>query len=285
VKKLFLSLLIIAVVAGNAFAADQWDKLEPLGTRSASDIDAYVDTNNEALDRLLGKYRRGAEIVYASASTITVEAGEVACDNSGSSIRRWRQNTSSTTVTWSDIDTGSETGSTTYYLYAVADTDATTFTVEISTSSTAPSGATYYRRLGSFYNDSSSDIDQFEIVNDDGILDWQMIESKLNLYDSGWFAVSASTDYAKTHNLGTLEAIFCLYYATDSAGAGMQPVNIWHDSSVGQNATYGGMLISGTTTAITARTGQSGVQYYYNSSFQYTSYSSGYYRIIGVALE
>ena len=69
-----------------------------------------------------------------------------------------RQNTTATTVTWADIDTGAEAASTTYYVYAVADADATTATFMISANSSTPTGATYYKRIGSFYNDSSSNI-------------------------------------------------------------------------------------------------------------------------------
>ena len=43
-------------------------------------------------------------------------------------------------------------------MYAVADTDATTCTFLISTSSSAPTGATYYRKIGYFYNNSDGDI-------------------------------------------------------------------------------------------------------------------------------
>nr|NQU92748.1 hypothetical protein [Bacteroidota bacterium] len=55
-------------------------------------------------------------------------------------------------MTWADLDTGSESTGT-YYLYGNCDADATTFTVKISASSSAPTGATYYKQLGSFSND------------------------------------------------------------------------------------------------------------------------------------
>ena len=129
------------------------------GTTVVSDIDAVSYQNIvDPLDRLLSNYREGAELVYDSAAQVTMNAGEVVCSNAAGTIRKMRQNTSNTTVTWADIDTGAEAGSTYYYVYAVCDADATTFTATISTNSATPTGATYYQRLGQFYNNASSNI-------------------------------------------------------------------------------------------------------------------------------
>lgn len=149
---------IIVLMFANVYAADQWDKDEPLGTRNAADIDSYIQTNNEALDRLNINYRQGCEVVTDTASQIKVLAGSIAIPDSTPDVVRWRRNTSDTTVTWSDIDTGSEANSTQYYVYATADVDETGFRIVISTNSSAPSGYTYYRKIGYFYNDSSGDI-------------------------------------------------------------------------------------------------------------------------------
>ena len=140
-RKSILTLLFIIIAVPCALGADQWDKLEPLGTRQAADIDTYITTNNEAIDRLsLGNINQ-CGVVPASNATITVLAGEIAIPNAGESIVRYRRNTSATTVAWSDIDTGAEDTSKQYYVYAVADTDATTFTVKISTNATTPTGS------------------------------------------------------------------------------------------------------------------------------------------------
>jgi hypothetical protein len=42
-----------------------------------------------------------------------------------------------------------------------------------------------------------------------------------NIYDSGWFPVSATTTYTKDHNLGTDKVLVSVYSATDSSGTGM----------------------------------------------------------------
>lgn len=105
-------------------------------------------------------------IEYSSATTVTVSVGSVVCTNSGGTLNEIRRNTSSTNVTFSDIDTGAESASTTYYVYATCDADATTAAFKLSASSTSPSGITSYRKIGSIYNNASSDIDQNKIYNE-----------------------------------------------------------------------------------------------------------------------
>ena len=138
-----------------------------LGTENASDIDTASYENVVApLDRVLSNYKRGCQIDYLSVATLTVKAGEVMLSNAAGTVRLMQQNTSDTIVTWANIDAGAEAASTRYYIYAYQNTvTTTTFSIFISTSSSAPTGATYYKRLGSFYNDASSDITQID--NDD----------------------------------------------------------------------------------------------------------------------
>ena len=170
-KKLYLVLLLIlAFGVTPCWSANEWENISvdylDGDTVLFNDIDDEInDHMNEPLTRLLAGYRKEAKIVYATAATLTVEAGEVVCSNSAGTLRKMRRNTSSTTVEWTDIDTGSEAASTTYYVYAIADADATTFTIKITLSATAPSSVTYYAKLGSFYNNVSSNIEA--IVNDD----------------------------------------------------------------------------------------------------------------------
>jgi len=166
-RKIFSLVLILALAfTFNAYGADQWLKGQPAGSANLSDLDTLLQTNNEALDRLLSDYRSNCEITYTSASSITIAVGKVACSNSAGSIRKFRKNTSAVVATFSNLDTGSEADGT-FYVYAVADTDATTFTVSISASASSPSGATYYKRLGSFVNSSSDILNDETITNDD----------------------------------------------------------------------------------------------------------------------
>ena len=97
-------------------------------------------------------------VTKASASTLSVSTGAVMVKNSGQTNRIGRRNTSATTVTASDIDTGTLAVNY-YYVFAVADTAATTFTVKFSLSSTAPTGLTNFELIGWFYNETTSAID------------------------------------------------------------------------------------------------------------------------------
>ena len=190
-KKLFISIILIFGLCTIGYCADEWSKDEPLGTRSVSDIDYYVGINNEAQDRVLSNYNT-SNLVYNSAAQITATAGEVTCSNSDGSVRKMRSNTSATTVTWAMIDTGAEAGASTYYVWGNCDADATTVTFEISLSSTIAglTGITSAAKIGSFYNDASSNIDKDKIytraygnpVNDSS---GKNISKWLDIYDFG----------------------------------------------------------------------------------------------------
>lgn len=171
-KKILLVILVVLLSFGPAYAADinDWikgdgtDSIE--GTDSISDLDTLT-TNylQDPLDRLLTHYIYGCTLTYATAATITVGVGEVVCQNAGGTIRRFRKNTSTVTIDiTADLDTGAEANSTMYHIYAIADADATTFTCEFSASSSAPDGATYYRYLGSVFNNGSGNFEIFDFL-------------------------------------------------------------------------------------------------------------------------
>ena len=170
-KKLICGILIVLMASLNAYATpgtDDWDKDVPATTQYIDEGGISILGSLTAVDRVLAKYQQGCSIIYASTSTFLVDIGEVTLSNAAGTTRVFTQNTSQVTVTWADIDAGSEAASTTYYVYAISTSDATnTFTVSISASSTTPTGATYWKRLGNFYNDSGSDISL--IVNEAGV--------------------------------------------------------------------------------------------------------------------
>ena len=166
-KRLILTILIL-MLAIPCYSADEWDKSDPAGTSNVSDLDTNITANNNALDRLVSNYREGAKLKYNSVATVDITAGEVTCSNTAGTLRRFRSNTSTLNVTWADIDAGAESNAT-YYIFALADADATTFTASISLSSTTPTGATYYARLGSFVN-SGGDIQDVTNDNDTVLL-------------------------------------------------------------------------------------------------------------------
>lgn len=169
-KKL-VSLFLMLSLSFSAYSANQWRAGTGAstipGSTSISDIDTVSYQNmTDPIDRLLTNFREGCKIVYLSASTLTVESGEIVVSNSDGSIPLYLLNPTDTTVTWSVLDVPSENDSTTYYVYAYQDTPSnSTFDIKISVSSSAPTGVTYYKRLGSFYNNSGSDIEQIKNDN------------------------------------------------------------------------------------------------------------------------
>lgn len=98
-------------------------------------------------------------IIKASGSTLTVKPGAVAIKNSGQTNRLLRRTTNDITVTSSNLDTGSMADDTYYYVYAVADSAATTFTIKFSASSTSPTGLTNFELIGWFFNESAGALD------------------------------------------------------------------------------------------------------------------------------
>lgn len=162
-----------------------------LGNTSQNTIDTQlVNYIQDPLDRLLANYRQGCAVSLGTVATVIVAPGEVTCYNTGASVKKMRQNTGSTTVTMpTDLDTGTEINGVTYYIYAVADADADTFTCKLSLSNTTPTGVTYYRRLGSVYNDSTGN---FTIVSND--IDYFSASTKLSGFGD-WTAKSVNVSY------------------------------------------------------------------------------------------
>ena len=70
----------------------------------------------------------------------------------------------------------------------------------------------------------------------------------LRAYDSGWFAIAANTNYAKTHNLGTIKVIAVYYFATDINGANANIAFMYYEA-----AFYGIRVYGLTTTTIGVR--------------------------------
>ena len=182
-KNKMIVILMLLLFPLSCFAANEWKNADTAfmdgDSVNFNDIDTNVNSYIlEPIDRILPNLKFGMEISYSSASQLSVAAGSIGCSNSGGTINKIRRNSSSTTVTWSDIDTGAEASATTYYVYANCDADATTATFNISTSSSAPSGVTSYRQLGSFVNDSNSNITA--IINNGFFSDLGIYQSKSN---------------------------------------------------------------------------------------------------------
>lgn len=159
---MFKILLALLLMTSPALAVvNQWrggvgtNELD--GTQAANLI-GFNSYNHivQPIDNLLSNYCN-EYLQYNSSTIITVIAGTCVVSNSQGTIRLFLQDTSNTNLTSTNLDTGSITASTTYYVYATAATNAaTTSTYYISANNTAPSGQTYYYRIGSFTTDSNS---------------------------------------------------------------------------------------------------------------------------------
>jgi len=108
-------------------------------------------------------------------------------------------------------------------------------------------------------------------------LDGSALTGVISSYDSDWFAVSSSSNYTKTHSLGTTKLIIDVFYSADGA-TGIYKVRNW-DAENGYSVGY--LINAITTTQLTIYTAAQGVTL---TAFPNTATASGYYRIIALAL-
>ncbi len=135
-----------------------------VGSVTASAIESLTDggetiQHKHTAERVLHTYRSNCAVTLYNSESIRVLPGVLAIPNAAGTDVRYRRNTISTIGDWTLLDTGSEANSTQYYVYGVGDnSEDTTFSVVLSADDLAPSGASYCRRIGYFYNNSSGDI-------------------------------------------------------------------------------------------------------------------------------
>lgn len=132
--------------------------------------------NTDILAQLM-KSNPTIKLSYVDADTLQASAGICKPKNSDSSIRKLRENTSTTNITGADLDAGgpSFAASTRYYVYANGDAAATTVTFVVSTNASAPSGGTNYDLIGGFQTNSSAEVIEGSIYSRAG---WRMVAEK-----------------------------------------------------------------------------------------------------------
>jgi len=254
-KLSFLTMILLfnIVCCQDVFSA-QWDKTVPLSTAQWTAFPAASLANNTSIDRILSNYREGMTLTYSSATTISVTSGEVMVSNSDGTIRLMLQNASATDATFTNIDVGSESSATTYYIYAGTSNAAdTTASFYISASSTAPTSVTYYKRLGSFYNDASSNI-SLSVTNDNNVY--------APLFGA-WTAKTVGTTYQALVD-GFFTVFGCAYSVRGQA------IYVYSDSSSSPTTLrgqYGSGSDQGSGTAITIPVRQGD---YYKATFSST---------------
>jgi hypothetical protein len=257
------------------------------GTDNISDIDTLASNYIvDPLDKLLTEYVHGCTLTYATAATVTIGVGEVTCWNAAKTIKRMRRNTATVTITLpangasgNSLDTGNAAISTWYHVYAIADADATTFTGICSASASAPTGAsyTYFRYLGSFYNNASDNIAIFYWSGNgsDVKVMWDIPVVITTTVSAGaWSAgaTSCSTGMPSTSTCG----IFGAMVASTDSNAGVATylrVNGSTGDSTGNTgisinvgisgATYGNVSLTGQLTCMTD--GSQQIDYYHST--------------------
>jgi hypothetical protein len=146
----------------------------------------------------------------------------------------------------------------------------------VSLSNTAPTGATYYVLLGEFYNDSSGNITN---IDDYGYYD------TVGIYDSGWFAVSLNARYVKTTSVGTTKVASFLYFSNDAGTTSwLQGSGSMKTNPDNNNECWNALKID-SANQVTLYTGNEMVAIGIDTSGEPTVYTSGYFRIILIALQ
>ena len=112
--------------------------------------------------RVYSDYRQGCIASYDTATTIKVNRGEIELGSSSSAGKR--RNTTALSLTWSDLDSGSELSGQYYFIHAYPDPDnSNNFLGKISLSSSDAAGVTDERCIAWFYNDESGNISEDSI--------------------------------------------------------------------------------------------------------------------------
>ncbi len=99
----------------------------------------------------------GGRIHKKSNTEIYVDSISAIVANSAESIRELKRVTTQTTLTASDLDTGSFVAGY-YYIYVCGGNTGTSPVFKISASSSAPSGYSIYKKIGWFYNEASGSL-------------------------------------------------------------------------------------------------------------------------------
>ncbi len=265
IKRWLAIFLILALPINMALAADLW--MEGDGSDvytgaadSVSDMDTLLAASAiNPLDRLLSTYINGVTLTWTDADTITVGVGEIVC--SDGSVQRFRKNTSSFTIDIStfsatsgcDKDADKNKASSWFHLYANADADATTFTGTASLSESTPTGVTYFKYIGSVFNDAGQDMLAFFWRGDgnDVAYMWDIpINETTTVSDNTWSGAldcSSSMPFSSemgifglssTHNASFLVGIWIRPNGTTWATNGSN--GIWSDTSDGTSSEIGG---------------------------------------------
>jgi hypothetical protein len=117
-------------------------------------------------------------------------------------------------------------------------------------------------------------------VADEQIANKKYVDDHVQKYDSGWFAVSASTTYTKAHGLGSFPTIVQHWYSDTSDGTG-DVVGLGTDN--GDALNYSSNIVDIDSTNVKVRTGGF-ICRYVDASGVNNSPTSGYMKIVAVLI-
>jgi len=141
------------------------DEIEALSTYVGMIGSGLTQADSIDLLEMFRKARQSFVLKWTDADTIQASVGEIVCTNSGDTQRVPRKNTSTTNITFADIDTGARAADTTYYVFAVADATANTVTFVVSIDVADPTGITRRGLVGKFATNSANDIIESSVVS------------------------------------------------------------------------------------------------------------------------
>lgn len=234
-KRIFLLILAMSL-AFTPLGYSTWDKDEPLGTRNASDIDAYMGANQTALEDSLEELHGwlNLSVTRPTAATVLVTATHIYLQGTaldGALMVPILASTVSETLTISSsgasgLDTGAEAASTWYYIWIIAKADGTVNGLLSASSSdpTMPTGYVYKTLVSAVYNDSGSDFIDFEQISGNyWYSTWRSMASG-NVGIVSWTSIDTTTFVPS--------ALSTLIQGTVSAGDNSKIVAVANDSTI-----------------------------------------------------
>ncbi len=137
--------------------------------------------------------------------------------------------------------------------------------------------------VGTTTPDEKLEVDGNAHITGDLTVDGSINAFPFRVYDSGWFAVTTNTTYTKAHGLGTATLLVQTYYSNSSDGSGDVVVSVPQIIRSGFDAQIA--IVDIDATNVVLRTQGANLLRYTDATGVQKSPSSGYCRIVALALE
>lgn len=190
-----------------------YDEIEAIQTSLGAT--GRAQTYSASMKELLLQYQAGCGIEYVGVTSVKIHVGEIMIPDASNNVGL-RRNISEVTLTMAgNMDSGSsEKVSTWYDVYVTADNNATTFLGLITELGVPPDDATYYRKVGKFYNDDGSDIVENSVMNINGMIP-DVAEIRIGTYTGDNNATQAIVGLGfKPDSIKIIEQISACYIGT-----------------------------------------------------------------------